>query len=60
MVELEISGKIAIVQLVCDVKNGSMRSVLGRKEIKTAKDAESARNLAKFQAYKDVKKALNM
>jgi hypothetical protein len=58
VVELEIKGKVAIVQLVCDVK-GAMRSVIGRKEIKTVEDYENASALAKLQAFKKFKEELH-
>jgi hypothetical protein len=44
-----------IVQLVCEVK-GSMRSVIGRKEIKTVQDFKSASALAKNQAFQKTAK----
>ena len=49
IVEVDISGKVMIAQLVCDVK-GVMRSVIGRKEIKTVEDFQHATMLARNQA----------
>lgn len=49
------TGKVFIVQLVCEVK-GSMRSVIGRKEIKTVQDFKSASALAKNQAFQKTAK----
>ena len=50
IVEVE-TDKTMIVQLVCDVK-GKMRSVLGRSEIRTAKDYTSAKALASNASLK--------
>ena len=52
IVEVEVKDKLAIVQLVCDVK-GAMRSVIGRKEIKSVDDYKNAVALAKIQSFKD-------
>ena len=49
VVEVDTSGKTIIAQLVCDVK-GAMRSVIGRKEIRTVKEFQDAVMLAKNQA----------
>ena len=49
VVEVDISGKVMIAQLVCDVK-GALRSVIGRSEIKTGDDYAHATMLAKNQA----------
>jgi hypothetical protein len=54
VVELEVSGEIAIAQLVCDVGNGAMRSVIGRKEIKSVDDWKSAKGLAKSKFLNDL------
>jgi len=54
VVEVE-TGKVFMVQLVCDVK-GVMRSVIGRKEIKTVEDFKSATALAKNQAFQKTAK----
>ena len=56
IVEIETS-KVFIIQLVCDVK-GAMRSVIGRKEIKTVKDFQDATALAKNQALAKVAKQI--
>jgi hypothetical protein len=56
IVEVETS-KFFTVQLVCDVK-GAMRSVIGRKEIKSVKDFEDAVMLAKNQSLAKVAKQL--
>jgi hypothetical protein len=48
IVEIE-TKQHPIVQLVCDVKD-VMRSVIGRKEIKTLEDFKSAKALAGIQA----------
>lgn len=48
-------GKPIIAQLVCDVKN-SLRSVIGRREIKTVEEYKQAVSLAKVQAFNDVRK----
>jgi hypothetical protein len=45
------TGKVFIVQLFCEVK-GTIRSVIGRKEIKTVDDFKSATALAKNQSFK--------
>ena len=50
------TGKVFIVQLVCEVK-GSMRSVIGRKEIKTVDDFKNATARAKIQAFQKTAKA---
>ncbi len=57
VVEVDVSGKMMIAQLVCDVK-GAMRSVIGRKEIKTVKDFQDATHLAKNQALQKTAKEL--
>ena len=49
------TGKVLIVQMVCEVK-GAMRSVIGRKEIKTVDDFKSATLLAKNQALQKTAK----
>jgi hypothetical protein len=48
IVELDITNH-PIVQLVCDVK-GVMRSVIGRKEIKSVDDYKNAKGLAGLQS----------
>lgn len=49
VVEVDTGNKAIMAQLVCDVK-GAMRSVIGRKEIKTVKEFQDATMLAKNQA----------
>ena len=57
VVEVDTSGKTIMAQLVCDVK-GAMRSVIGRKEIKTVKEFQDAVMLAKNQALAKVAKQI--
>ena len=57
VVEVDTSGKTIVAQLVCDVK-GAMRSVIGRKEIKTVKEFQDAVMLAKNQALAKVAKQI--
>ena len=49
IVEVDFVGNSIIAQLVCDVK-GKMRSVIGRREIKSKEEWEKAVSLAKNQA----------
>lgn len=58
VVEVDISGKVLLVQMFCEVKGG-VRSVLGRKEIKSVDDAEHAIKLLKMQSYEKFKKQLH-
>ena len=53
IVEVDTSGKSIIAQLVCDVK-GAMRSVIGRKEIKTINEFQDTVMLARNQALAKV------
>jgi hypothetical protein len=57
VVEVDTSGKSIIAQLVCDVKGG-IRSVIGRREIKSVKEFQDAVMLAKNQALAKVAKQI--
>jgi hypothetical protein len=53
VVEVDINGPVMLCQIYCEVK-GSMKSVLGRKEIKTVDDYKKATALAKNANLKKV------
>lgn len=58
VVEVDINGAAMLVQMYCEVK-GAMKSVLGRKEIKSVDDWKNAIALAKNANLKKVAKANN-
>ena len=58
IVEVDINGPVMLCQMYCEVK-GSMKSVLGRKEIKSVDDWKKAIHLAKNANLKKVAKANN-
>jgi hypothetical protein len=58
IVEVDVNGAAMLVQMYCEVK-GSMKSVLGRKEIKSVDDWKNAIALAKNANLKKVAKANN-